>query len=72
MSAIFKTNHFVSIKDYLVQELIAETKHEHTDGAIYAIAGASKNHESICGNVLAEMHQCTSIFQQRLPRFIFA
>jgi Uma2 family endonuclease len=57
MSAISNTNHFVSVEDYLAQELITETKHEYIDGAIYAMVGASKNHESICGNVLAEIRQ---------------
>jgi Uma2 family endonuclease len=57
MSAVVNTEYFVSIEDYLAGELIAETKHEYRDGTIYAMAGASKNHESIAGNVLAEIRQ---------------
>ncbi|TAN53521.1 MAG: Uma2 family endonuclease, partial [Methylococcaceae bacterium] len=56
MSAVIK-QHFVSMEDYLAQELISETKHEYSDGCIYAMAGASKNHESIAANVLAEIRQ---------------
>lgn len=57
MSAILKTAPFISIEDYLAYELTADSKHEYIDGAIYAMAGASKNHQSIVGNVLAETHQ---------------
>jgi Uma2 family endonuclease len=56
MSAVIK-NHFISVEAYLAGELNAETKHEYIDGDVYAMAGASKNHESISGNVLAELRQ---------------
>ena len=56
MNAVVKEN-FISVEDYLTGELIAETKHEYIDGRVYAMAGASKNHESIGGNVLAEIRQ---------------
>lgn len=56
MSAVIKEN-FISVAGYLAGELIAETRHEYIDGRVYAMAGASKNHESIVGNVLAEIHQ---------------
>ncbi len=56
MSAVIK-NRFISVEEYLAGELNAETKHEYIDGDVYAMAGASKNHESISGNVLAELRQ---------------
>lgn len=56
MSAVVKEN-FISVEDYLAGELIAETKHEYIGGRVYAMAGASKNHESIAANVLAEIRQ---------------
>jgi Uma2 family endonuclease len=56
MSAVLKENS-ISIEDYLAGELIAETKHEYIDGRVYAMASASKNHERIAANVLAEIHQ---------------
>ncbi|MCX7066303.1 MAG: Uma2 family endonuclease [Methylococcales bacterium] len=56
MSAVIK-NRFISVEEYLAGELNAETKHEYMDGDVYAMAGASKNHQSISGNVLAELRQ---------------
>lgn len=56
MSAVLK-NDFISVEDYLSGELIAETKHEYIDGSVYAMAGASKNHESVGANVLGELRQ---------------
>lgn len=46
MNAVLKNN-FISIEEYLAGELIAETKHEYLDGYVYAMAGASKNHDRI-------------------------
>ncbi len=40
---------------YLQGELSSEIKHEYIDGAVYAMAGASKNHQRITGNVFAEL-----------------
>jgi len=37
--------------DYLQGELTSQTKHEYLDGQLYAMAGASRNHERIAGNV---------------------
>lgn len=55
MNAIIKSH--ISIEEYLAGELIAETKHEYMDGEVYAMAGASKNHQSITDNVLGEVRQ---------------
>ena len=38
-------------KDYLAGELISEFKHELIDGEVYAMAGASINHERIAANI---------------------
>ena len=38
---------FISIADYLESELNRDIKHEYLDGQIYAMAGASKNHQRI-------------------------
>lgn len=53
MSAVVR-NRFISVEEYLVGELNAETKHEYIDGDVYAMAGASKNHQSITDNVCGE------------------
>ncbi len=47
---------FISEQDYLAGELISKVKHEYIDGDVYAMAGASKNHDKIAGNVFAKFH----------------
>jgi len=42
---------WISEDEYLEAELISEVKHEYIDGSIYAMAGASRNHERIAGNI---------------------
>lgn len=41
----------ISVEDYLAGELTSEVKHEYIDGRVYAVAGASKNHERIAQNI---------------------
>lgn len=54
MSAV-KMQPFVTIEEYLAGELVAEIKHEYIDGRIYAMAGASLNHERISSNLLRKI-----------------
>lgn len=42
--------HSISIADYLHSELARDIKHEYMEGVIYAMAGASKNHQHIILN----------------------
>lgn len=49
-----KQDECISEEAYLQSELLSETKHEYIDGAVYAMAGASKNHQRITANVLSE------------------
>ena len=42
----------ISVEDYLTDELARDIKHELVDGAIYAMAGTSANHERIVNNVM--------------------
>ena len=52
MSANLKQHdHPITEEEYLKWELISEIKHEYIDGYVYAMAGASKNHDRIAGNV---------------------
>lgn len=46
-----KNTNLVSEEDYLQGELISNVKHELIDGCVYALAGASVNHERIAGNI---------------------
>ncbi len=46
---------WISEEAYLQDELLREIKHEYIDGAVYAMAGASKNHQRIIANVSGEL-----------------
>ncbi|MEI7869134.1 MAG: Uma2 family endonuclease [Candidatus Methylumidiphilus sp.] len=53
MSANFKDQDpLITEEEYLKGELTSEIKHEYIDGYVYAMSGASKNHDRIAGNVL--------------------
>ena len=43
-------------EEFLTDERNAETKHEFLDGEVYAMAGASHEHNVIVANVIAELH----------------
>lgn len=45
--------HSISVDDYLRDELAREFKHEFLEGQIYAMAGASRNHQLIISNLIA-------------------
>ncbi|MDP3009624.1 MAG: Uma2 family endonuclease [Methylococcales bacterium] len=47
-----KPSDLISVDDYLTGELSSDIKHELIDGYVYAMAGASANHERISVNVL--------------------
>ena len=46
-----KNSDLITEADYLRSELISDVKHELIDGCVYAMAGASANHERISGNI---------------------
>ena len=46
---------FITEEDYLNGELVSEIKHEYIDGDIYAMAGASKNHQRISVNMARQL-----------------
>lgn len=46
-----KPSDLISVEDYLTGELNSDIKHELIDGCVYAMAGASANHERISGNI---------------------
>ena len=43
-------------EDYLAYEREGEVRHDYLDGKIYALAGASANHNLVVGNALASLH----------------
>lgn len=48
----------ISPEEYLKGELESEVKHEYRDGHAYAMAGASKKHNIISGNLFRELSSC--------------
>src|SRR5947207_4620098 len=46
----------VTVEEYLSGELRSETRHEYIDGILYAMAGASEEHNLIATNLLAALH----------------
>ncbi len=45
----------ISLEQYLELEERATTKHEFVDGQLYAMAGATENHNLIVGNIVFEL-----------------
>lgn len=50
-----KKSDFITVEEYLNGELISEVKHEYVDGQVYAMAGASVNHNTISVNIVSEL-----------------
>ncbi|WP_298610129.1 Uma2 family endonuclease [uncultured Thiothrix sp.] len=63
-TALTASNRLISEADYLAGELLANERHEYMNGRIYAMAGASKRHNRIAGNiyraVMATGSACTA------------
>ena len=51
--ALAKAHPIFSVKDYLDYERIQPERHEFLDGSVYAMAGESPNHSTICFNLYA-------------------
>jgi Uma2 family endonuclease len=49
-------HHYITAEEYLRRERQAETKSEYFDGQMFAMAGASRRHVVIAGNVTAALH----------------
>jgi Uma2 family endonuclease len=47
----------ISEEEYLAMEENAKFRHEYVDGYIYAMAGGSRSHNKISGNLYAAFHQ---------------
>ena len=57
MTAIPKAADSISPDEYLEGERLAEVRHEYVDGRVYAMAGASDDHNRIAGNLFAELRE---------------
>ena len=48
---------WISPEEYLQQEEIATDRHEYFKSEVFMMAGGTHNHEVICGNMFAALHQ---------------
>jgi len=46
---------YITVEEYLKQEVETNCKYEYHDGRIYALAGGTLNHGLLCGNVYSEI-----------------
>jgi Uma2 family endonuclease len=54
MSAVTKL--YITESDYLEQERLATHKSEYYQGEIFAMAGATKEHNKVVANIIGELH----------------
>ena len=45
----------ITAAEYLEGELRSEVRHEFVDGRVYAMSGASRRHNEICGDIYAAL-----------------
>lgn len=57
MAVALRREKFYTPEEYLAMEEAADFKSEYYQGAIYAMAGGSYNHEVICGNMYSALRQ---------------
>lgn len=55
MSAIAKSNDWISPEEYLEGEKKSLIRHEYVGGRVFAMAGASADHNRIAGNIFTEL-----------------
>ena len=56
MSVQQRQSPWISPEEYLEGEKISQVRHEYVDGEVYAMAGASRTHSLISGNIFAAFH----------------
>jgi len=57
-SALAQSDPLISVEDYLEGERHSEIRHEYVGGYVYAMAGASDDHNRIAGNIFSALHEC--------------
>lgn len=55
MSVVYKNKSCLSEAEYLQGEQLTDIKHEYVDGEVYAMSGASANHNRIAGNLFRKL-----------------
>src|SRR5438876_4814746 len=56
-SAVAQSQQFISEEEYLEGELHSEVRHEYVGGHVYAMAGASDDHNRIALNISSALHE---------------
>jgi len=54
-SAVARSRHLISVEDYLEGERLSEIRHEYLGGKVYAMAGASDDHNRIAINIVSQL-----------------
>src|SRR2546430_11541542 len=57
VGTIAKTTNWMSPQDYIEGERHSEIRHEYVGGYVYAMAGASDDHNRIAGNIFSALHE---------------
>jgi Uma2 family endonuclease len=57
MNAVAPAQQFISVEDYLEGERVSEVRHEYVGGHVYAMAGASDDHNRIVTNICGELRE---------------
>lgn len=50
-------NHLMSLEEYLEFERSSQVRHEYVGGHVYAMAGGTRRHSRIAGNIFAALRQ---------------
>ena len=56
-SVLAHSEQVISVEDYLKAERLSEVRHEYVGGRMYAMAGASDDHNRIAGNIFSVLHE---------------
>jgi Uma2 family endonuclease len=68
MSSVVKSSDWITPEEYLEGERVSEIRHEYVNGRVYAMAGASDDHNRITGNLFSTLH--TALRGKRCEAFI--
>ena len=56
-SAVAHSRQLISVEEYLEGERLSDVRHEYVGGYVYAMAGASDDHNRIAGNIHGELRE---------------
>ena len=56
-SAVGHSRQWISVKEYLEGEGLSDARHEYVGGYVYAMGGASDDHNRIAGNIHGELRE---------------